>query len=435
MKPLVAALLLCVLLTLFARVAHAQAISQPSIIGDLSGSMRGFAEASGTSLGNLYQILVINIPTAQLKGLKTRVDQVPQNQARFFAMTKNYGGDTDLADAIKVVRENNQQAVLVTDGMQSRDMYLGVKEQLGKMAEDGWGIWLLELDLPFHGVYDTEMPVDLNTLQASIEECARKRDPQAQVTVQKNSERLYDYKGTRPLLIFVFSRDAAQGRPMAQKILSNVKADPRFSPRVVELAPLTYRGIEFAEPQPGDAADYLRVDDFATGNPIIHSDPADEKRVKDLILPIVWSAEPPPLPQVFDETSNYDVNVNQCSWLYDEPADEPLSADQDPRRVTGIVRIRLISEVSWLRSHLCWIPGISCSEEKSDLLKFSAASEFTPVENGWWDELSTDTSWECPNKVFKLSELVKDVAANAVKRHQEDRRDRKLSFKLIVGPL
>ena len=414
-------------------IAHAQPGGQPLIIGDMSGSMRGFAEASGTALGNLYQILVINIPSSQLKGLRTGVEQVPQNQSRFFAAARNYGGDTDLANAIRSVRETYQQAILVTDGMQSQDMYLGIKDELTKMASDGWGIWLLELDLPFHGIYDTEMPVDLNTLQPGIRDCARKRDPQAQVVPKKGSQRIYDYKGNRPLLMFVFSRDPTTGRTLTEKILSNVKSDRRFSPQVVEIAPLIHRGVEFSEPRAGDAADYIRVDGFTTGAPTIRSNMADGKRIKDLILPIVWSHEPPPLPQVFNETPNYDVAA--CSWVEDEPADEPLSTEQDPQKVTGNVRIRFISEVSWFRNHFCWIPRFSCSEEKSDQLNFSAASEFFPVERAWWSELSSDTSWECPNKVFKLSELVTDVAAIAVQRHQETSNQQKLSFRLVVGPL
>jgi len=431
---LMATFLLWLFLIPGARVVEAQPGSQPVIIGDLSGSMRGFAQASGISLGDLYQILVINIPPAQLQGLKTSIVQVAQNQASFFAATRNYGGDTDLANAIKGVRENYQEAILVTDGLQSQARYLAIKEQLSKIAGEGWGLWLLEVDLPFHGIYDTEMPVDLTTLQPGILACARQRDPQAQVTVQKkNSTRIYDYQGVRPLLMFVFSKDAAGGRQLTQRILANISADKRFSPQVVEIAPLIYRGVEFGEPQLGDPADYLRVDDFATGNATIRSDTADAKRTKDLVLPITWSSEPASLPQVFNEVPSYDYQ--QCSWLYEDMSNEPLSPDQNPVQVTGNVRLKLISEVSWLRSHFCWLPGVSCSEEKSDPLSIYTSSEFVPVDGGWWDRLSTDTSWECPDKVFKLSELVKDVATEAVKRHREHRKDRSLTLKLRVGPL
>lgn len=433
MRPAVAArLLLGIVLVCGATQGEAQIPSQPLVIGDLSGSMRGFADASGNSIGSLYQILVMNIPAAQLWGLRTSSTPVPQNRNTFFAAARNYGGDTDLANAIGNIRENHQLAVLVTDGLQSEAKYLSIKDQLSKTVTAGWGLWLIEVDLPFRGIYDTEMAIDLQGLKPSIEACAQSRDKQARVTLKPKSDRIYEYAGSRPLLMFVFSKDTNAGRQLTEKLISNITADKRFAPRAVEIAPLIYRGVQFVEPVLGDPSDYMRVDNFSTGTAIIHSDTADAKRTKDLVLPIAWSADPPSLPQVFDEKANYDFE--QCSWLHQDPRDEPTAADQDAR-ITGNVRFTIISELSWFRSHFCWFPGFSCSEEKSGALNLVASTEFEPTPNQWWTELSTDTSWECPNKVFKLSELVKDVASEAVKHHQQQRKDNNVTFKLVVGPL
>jgi hypothetical protein len=312
--------------------------------------------------------------------------------------------------------------------MQSEGMYLGIKLHLKRMASEGWGIWLFGLDMPFDGVIDAEQPVDLTTFRQDIEACVRKHDPNSQVIIRPGANRFFEYRGLRTLLIFVFFKDASAGRQVAQRVFSNLQADPQFAPRVkvAELAPLIRRGVDISEPEKADLSDYLQIDNFSSGSPIIRSDTADRKRIKGLRIPVVWRGDPSPIQQALVEVPKYDRVLP--SWVNDERP-VGIQPGQDANRVIDNIEIRIISDLPWYKR---WVSG---RDEKSEVLNLTLWTEFVMPESGWWDNLNTDNSWQCPAKVYKLSELVKDVATVAAERHKANNPPKTVTFKLIVGPL
>jgi hypothetical protein len=392
---------------------------RPVIIGDLSGSMRGYLTKTGANrMASLYQLLLRNIMNAELKALSTEIVPVPGNQAVYFTSSKHYKGNTNLVAGLQQVHTNGVPAVLVTDGMQSEGMYLGMKTELEKMVTDGWGIWLFAIDMPFYGTIDSEQAVDLVTLQSEIQSCVQKHDPNATVEMNKDANRFYKYSGNRPLLIFVLANLVDFGWKISQDIYSNLQADSQFGQDVkaVELAPLYRRGVDILEPERVDKADYLRVDNFSTGSVAIRSDTADGKRIKEVRIPIVWASEPPSIMQASNELPKYDV-INDA-WLDEEPQIEDTQGHQDQSRVIANVRMKVISD-----------------SQNTNVMIFKAWADYEIPESNWWKELSANTSWQCPNKVYKLDELISGVATKAVERHKKNDPSKILKFRLVVGPL
>lgn len=433
MRKLIAALLGYLILLGINPTVFGQVDDRNLILGDLSGSMRGYATGLGANrLASLYQLLLRNLPTAELQALSTKIASVPNNQSRYFASPNRYGGNTDLLMGLRTIHQRNTITVLVTDGMQSEGMYLDIIEHLKHMAKEGWGIWLFALDMPFDGIIDCEQSVDLNALQAEIESCIHTNDSNATIKINKNASRIYNFKGNRPLLVFVLSKDAQIGRRATQDILLNLQTDPQFSStlKVVELAPLYHRGVTVTEPKPIDTADYIKVDNFSSGNPVIHSDTVDEKRVKEIRIPLKWNNAPTLIPQAASESPRY--NIFNYSWLEEEPE---IENSEESGPLIGNVKIKVISEKGFFRRNFCWLPFVACHEKKAEVMSFIVWSDFVAPESSWWKDMSIDTSWQCPTKVYKLFNLVNEISAIAVEQHEVENKPERINFELIVGPL
>src|SRR6185369_2297043 len=179
--------------------------------------------------------------------------------------------------------------------------------------------------------------------------------------------------------------------------------------------------------------DAMRVDNFTSGTATIRSDTTDSKRLKELRIPISWETDAPPLSQAMVEIPKYDAG--RPGWLDTARVTEEPQEGQDANRITGNVKITVINELGFFRRNFCWLPFVSCSSEKSDTTDISAWSDYVAPESSWWSRLSTDTSWQCPNKVYKLAELVSEVSFIAADRQNESSKPKHVSFKLIIGPL
>jgi hypothetical protein len=412
-------------------IASSQTGYKTLILGDGSGSMQGFAKADANRLSALFQLLFRNSDLPQFGVLTidkqtqaTKVVSVPQSN--FFASPANYRGGTNLVYALQNIHQNSYLSMFVTDGMQSEGMYVKVKDKLKQMASEGWGVWLFAIRLPFDGVYDPEQLITFEDARPMIEQCIQKDDPHAQITPRgASSNRLFNYKGLRPLLIFVFAKDAAVGRALAQKISFNLNADPQFPTQEVELSPLVYRGIDFSEAQP--ISDYIRLEN-SSDRVVIHSDTVDEQRIKEIVIPVAWMSDLPSIPQAYNEGPQW--TPDQVSWIEDEP--EIINAEEEP---PGKIKVRFISELSWLRSTFCFLPFVSCTSEKSDMLNISIWTDFTKAQPAWWDEMNTDTSWQCPSRVYKLAELTKELGEISIERHKAAHPPKTKALKLIVGPV
>jgi hypothetical protein len=406
------------------------------VIGDTSGSMKGFVSSGSNRLTELYQLLIRNIPNARLMALSTNTVPVPANEPRYFGLASNYRGDTDLITKIKDIYDHHLSAVLVTDGMQSEGMYLDIKKYLNKMAKQGWGLWIFGLDLPFDGLIDAEELVDLGSLRSDIEQCARIYDPNAHVSIANKANRFYRYRGRRIALMFIFWDDALVGRHITQQILTNLQADPQFAStsRVVEVSPLICRGVDVVEePVQSDESDYFEFQKPDSETSVIRSDTADGKPVKSLYLPLTWASEKPPLPQALKENPKFDIPT--YTWGDSEPEPVSVQNSQDPNEVIANIKITIRSELSFWRRNFCWLPLIQCHDDKFDPLTLTVWSEFSRSGSAWWNDFSTDNSWQCPAKVYKLSTLINEVSEVAASQLIRSHPPKTFVFKLIVGPL
>lgn len=413
---------------------RAQGRANTLILGDTSGSMKGYSKASANRLSALYQLLYRNTAAPQLAALTSdsngggRIAVV--DKAAFFSAQGNYRGETDLVFALQHVQKQNGLTVFVTDGMQSGGTYLRVKEEMLKMVGDGWGLWLLALKLPFDGIYDPEQTIDLDVMGPSIQECARQNDNRAIVTFKKGSNRFYNYAGLKPLLFFILSKDVTAGRDLVQRLDFNLKADPQYSVNIAELAPLFYRGLNFAATQP--VSDFVHIDEGPSGV-IIRSDPVDEVRLKEVIVPVVWQAREPLVPQPFKESPSF-APPETVAWVEEEPQAVADESDPEGKQTPGRFKVRFVSEVPWYRK-LCFLPFISCEDAKSDALNLQVWTEFQESPDPWWAALNVDNSYQCPNRVYKLTELARDLALAAKERIKPEERKIVKSLKLVVGPL
>jgi|GEM_PF-3182895 hypothetical protein len=427
----------CLFLTIsigFAVSVSAETTDKTIVMGDGSGSMQGFAKAGSARMSALFQLLVRNTDLGQLSVLttnsKTGTASInPVSQSNYFGSAASYRGGTDLVYALQHIRKNTSQAVFVTDGMQSEGLYLRVKDEIKQIAGEGWGIWLFAIKMPFDGLYDPEQQLNVEEAKPLIEQCITKDDPNAHITFRtQKSNRYFNYTGLRPILIFVFAKHADAGRQLTRRIEDNLKADPQFPTHVVELTPLFYRGVGFGDPKA--VSDYVRLDNAADKS-VVRSDTVDGQRTKELQVPIVWLDEAPTLSQAYDEVPRWDAN--KPTWIEEEIQTVDRTGT-DPKAI-GDMQIRFVSELSWFRNNFCFLPFISCVSEKTDLLNLTIWTEFAPSDSAWWQEMNTDTSWQCPSRVYKLSELTTQLGQMAVDNQTAAHKPKTRAIQLIVGPL
>ena len=88
--------------------------------------------------------------------------------------------------------------------------------------------------------------------------------------------------------------------------------------------------------------------------------------------------------------------------------------------------------------------GVDCSEpellerlmgRKGDLnssleVQFTAKFQRRTATN-WWQEWNTENTWECPAAVFRLSSLVTDLSAVALKRLPPPSTSMRLALRLV----
>jgi hypothetical protein len=186
--------------------------------------------------------------------------------------------------------------------------------------------------------------------------------------------------------------------------------------------------LSFTAAEP--VSEYVHLDNNPDGV-VIHSDTVDGQREKEIVMGVVWQMEEPAIPQPFKEMPTY-APFEQVSWVDNEPQVMPDESDPEGKRTVGKLHVRFISEVPWYRS-LCFLPFIACEEAKADPLNMVVWTEFHEVELPWWDALNTDNSYQCPARVYKLSELAHDLAQAAKERIRPEERKLVKSFKLVVG--
>lgn len=147
---------------------------------------------------------------------------------------------------------------------------------LVERTKEGFGAWIVLLQLPFEGSFVADVPVDskyLASTKTHVDELKKvasgETTPYLGVDFQVGSQQSiwsttrgpgfsrFSYKGVRPLLVLALSRNPDTGRTFVKSLLEKLKGDPALRPgkmsaedafSAIELAPLA--GSSFAPGAP-----------------------------------------------------------------------------------------------------------------------------------------------------------------------------------------
>jgi hypothetical protein len=281
------------------------AVSQGSgalIVTDISGSMKGFAQPGSVRLSAIHDSLeravrgavslaeanpavkqcvlgntldcdtsltpqTLNNP-ATYSATESRLDLFLQKPAA--AATGNQAPSQDILDPYRLT-------VLITDGMQAQSnastgLCMGggdpacMAHLLKQRVQDGYGVWLAILELPFNGTHFPERPLDESNWQRVQQHVNGLANDSYFSGVTFSASRAgtatpfsaYTFKGVKPLMVLALSKDRRLGRRFIEEFTAAVRQEGVASPAsalyAMELAPLSvkYRKITKAELGPGD---------------------------------------------------------------------------------------------------------------------------------------------------------------------------------------
>lgn len=335
-----------------------------------------------------------------------------------FASPATYTGQTTpIADVISGKSNEYPTIYILTDGIESDNMYLRLQESMSQLARQGWGIWIVLFPMEFDGNLDIEQPLMPDVHLPEINQCIHAQDPTWQVSVKPGAERSIGFKGRRGLLLFILAKDVGNGRKQVELLSNDLRAELNTT-EIVELAPLYARQYTV---NPIERKS-LGID-VVPGENLIHrivADPDNGEPFKELGLGVKWVNPPAVFPQPVKEQWALAKQLPDWADL------KIVTSDKDP----GGLNLAVNAERSWIE----WIWSfVSKPSVRSNSLKFTVTSEFKPVEGGWWQNWSGDTTWRCPQKVFKLNNLVTEVSEAARQRHIENPSREQHNFTLQIG--
>jgi len=261
------------------------------IVTDISGSMKGFVLRGSVRLYTLHEILeratrdvlapvepqtrierctigeTLDCAKAPSVSAMKEASTYSARESRldlFFTTSSSTSQPTDITSAPP--REPIQQyrlSILVTDGMVARSpkataagpCLAGADPEcighlLRQQVQQGYGVWISLLYLPFQGLHFAERPLDethWERLRQHLTDLGRDPYfPNITFTARRVDSRVpfttFHFSGVKPLLILLLSRDANLGRQWIVKFRDLVTKEPLAHPPqgiyTMELAPL-----------------------------------------------------------------------------------------------------------------------------------------------------------------------------------------------------
>ncbi len=396
------------------------------IIGDLSGSVRGFAKKSPKQVETLYRVLYTSSSRAQLArmpGERDVVQLIPFDRVGIFANQNSYTGQTTpLSETIKRATATYESVVIVTDGMESDNLYLQVQESITSLAQGGWGVWLLLLPLPFEGKYDLEQPVNAEEQYQDMTACVKQQDPSWSVSIDPRARRTIEFRGDRALLLFLFERDPERGRGHAKALAKSVGDNLKRTPELAELSPLYLREYQTE-----------RVESTTLGTGLVEgnikkviADPNEGGVQKRLLFHLAWKRSEEHITQPFEEQWALS-RTKRANWANLQIL-KVAESDKSPGQLSLVVN----SELTWGE----WFRHIFSSGPvmRDDVFEFSVGSTLSDQRvAGWWNEWNADTTWRCPQKVFKLKLLVERISDVARDKIIQNPPRETTTLKLQIG--
>ncbi len=405
----------------FARQSH-----DVLIVGDLSESLKGFATRSPKQMETLYRQLFTNTNSAQLArmpGERDIIQLIGLERIGLFANAAAYTGrTTPLAETIGRATGSYPAVAVVTDAMESDNRYLELQESIVKVAEEGWGVWVLLLPLPFDGKYDLEQPLNPQEQQTEMEDCVRSANPGWRVTINESARRTINFAGERQLLIFFFDQSPEQGREYVLQVADGINRNLGVSPQTVELSPLYLREYSAGVGEGTDSYGVTMADEGGGVRRVV-ADPKEGGVVKEMTMPLSWKRPARRIAQPFEEEWVLD-RTKPASWA----AVQIVPAAKDS---PGALNLTVNARLTWGE----WFRSIFSSGkiERDDPFQFDVSSTVEQPLGGWWEAESEETSWRCPHKVFKLKSLVERISGVARDRILNKPPHETYTVKLQIG--
>jgi hypothetical protein len=424
------------------------------IVVDVSESIRGFTSASSVALQTLHaQVIEASLSSLQLNNpfqrcaLDTDLHceanlTVQQLRAPATYRGANAALHLALRRPPRAPRADMQApdpldpwavTVLVTDGFQSTSSPFQpnaasdvactagadpscLAALLRARVDEGYGVWVGRLFMTFNGRYFAERRLDPAMWARTLSHVtAINREPfwngvtfAASRPVFTSDTGPFDWRGARPLMVFVLSRDIPRARLFVaemQRRLSVERITVRGAPDDVafsEWAPfegLSAAVLNAARNENGGAADTLYVDRPQRGAQGFVIPARCDVRAKARIRlegsVALGSLAPPPFARV------------DLAWrLLSRPANELLVPREPLPRAGGFTALAGIDCTVLPQGRFQYDLGLSAR------WTVDAAA----LAREWFSTESGDTSYETPEKVFGLADLARAVVTAGVAR-------------------
>jgi hypothetical protein len=397
------------------------------IVGDLSGSVKGFAKKSPKQMEILYRLLYTSSSRSQfarMPGERDVVQLIPFERVRLFANQNSYTGKrTPLAETIKRATESYESIVIVTDGMESNNLYLQLQDAINPLAQNGWGVWILLLPMSFEGKYDLEQPLNAEENYEDMMNCVREQNPSWSVKIDPLARQTIEFSGERPLLLFVFDRDPEAGRNHVTSLAKSIGDNLKRNSEAVELSPLYLREYQTERVEPTT----LGVTVVPDGNvKRVITNPNDGGAQKRLLFHLAWKRSAAQIEQPLREQWTLS-RTKRANW-----ANLRISQETDTNKSPGQLSLAVSADLTWSE----WFWGIFSSGPvvRVELFEFNVASTLADQpQDGWWNQWNVDTTWRCPQKVFKLKSLIERISGVARERIVNNPPQETTTLKLQIG--
>ena len=426
------------------------------VVVDISESMRGFTGVRSQVLTTLHQVIRDTFAETGLVeakrcllGRELSCDRAPA-RPRDYANPRLYGADVSRLDRALVrvpvpsqvdpdnppppdLLDEARLTVLITDGMQasagglkaSDDSAANVCQSgadpscvtslLRGRVREGFGMWLAQVSLPFKGRHFTERDCDqvyaaeTRTHLEKVNLNPRWNKILFKIKPPSKKFRWYTYWGFKPLLVLVISRDATLGRRYHQAMLRRLRAEPiqpgemrpEEAAQGMELAPLTPSRLSPA------GLSLLTVDQQKGIIPeaLAEFRLQKTKLIKGGVAARVWcgakgkarmafsfktEAQGEGLPPYIAEASRL-VPTEKTRAL-------PSAALLAPKLEGGVFHL-----------------GLNCTPLPAGktVIKYQLTSALkldqVAAEEQWWVTLSAGNTYEMPERIYGLKELVMGV--------------------------
>jgi hypothetical protein len=393
------------------------AFGQSDIVVDASGSMGGYAQASGSRLRGLVERLhgamsasgpnaTRTVFVSQTRDGANELKEMPLKAfAAAVASTGTYRGNTPLQWTIEQERQKSDEFVLITDGMESGARLGGLISALNSLASSGWGLGLAATPVHFKGIYYTEMELMLGDDLPKVE-AALAGNPHWQVAkadcVSGTRQNCYYFDGERPLLFLMFSKSGDLDS-LFRAVSSALKENQLNAARALQLSP--FRPVKtITEIRAVDERSrrLLVLPDLSQGQTQLRC-LANQQSLSLEILNRAEAEGAPPQPSEI-----HAINVKVPAW----PTWARRRKDPSLNGRQTVLPIEITCDSSLFDRLASFGPYVT----QRGTLELSFEQVWSPSTSGWWLDWDAMNPWQYPNKVYKLAEIVNAVHKTALER-------------------